>query len=261
MTELEFKFYTELRFSSPIKDHVFAVRCLPMQDEVQQLSSFGISLAPQAEYELQHDGFGGWVVCGSCREEHRHFVYASHGLVRIDSSNRAPLPLQSVNPAFRHASALTQGSTALESLWRSLPLKGKSLSEQADILCRAAHDALIYTQGVTSNATTASQALVLGQGVCQDYTHLLLFLARRTGFAARYCMGLIPGEGATHAWAELALPDGWLGLDPTHGTFCSESHVRFAAGRDAADCPAEQGVFCGMAQQSMWVSMHLARRA
>lgn len=83
----------------------------------------------------------------------------------------------------------------------------------------------------------------LGSGVCQDYAHILLALARRSGFAARYCMGLVPGEGATHAWVEIALPDGWHGYDPTFACEAGEEHLRFAVGRDAADCRAERGIF------------------
>ena len=124
----------------------------------------------------------------------------------------------------------------LEALWQSLPLEGKSPQEQAELLNKAAAGALHYVPGITGLSTTAGQALVLGSGVCQDYAHILLALARRSGFAARYCMGLVPGEGATHAWVEIALPDGWHGYDPTFSCEAGEDHVRFAVGRDAADC-------------------------
>lgn len=261
MTELEFKFYTALQFSSKALDQVFGLRCLPMQDEVQLLQSFGVQLTPAVGYELQRDGFGSWVVCGSCRAPHRRFIYVSHGIVQVDLSRRAPLnPARDINPALCQPTALTCPDRAVLALWNSLPLEGRFLREQALLLNQAAHDSLTYTPGVTSNATTAAQALAQGKGVCQDYTHLLLALARQSGFAARYCMGLIPGEGATHAWAELALPEGWLGLDPTHGCEAGESHVRFAAGRDAADCPVEQGVMRGGGEQDMEINMQLRPR-
>lgn len=257
MTELEFQFKTELEFSAPVAEHVFALHCLPYEDGVQAAQAFGVRLEPAAGYELRRDGFGGWLVCGACREPHKKFAYISHGIARVDLSRRTPA---AVNPVLRYPTALTRPERAVRELWQGLPLEGRPAREQAETLNLAAAAALKYTQGVTTNATSAAAALELGQGVCQDYAHLLLALARLSGFAARYCMGLIPGEGATHAWAELALPEGWIGYDPTHAREAGESYLRFAVGRDAADCRAERGTFKGIAQQSMRVDMTLRQR-
>lgn len=257
MTEWEFQFKTALEFSAPVTQQVFSLHCLPMTDAVQRLEAFGIQLDPSAGYELRRDGFDSWVVCGSCREAHTRFVYTAHGIARVDLARRTP---EAPNPVLRHPTALTEPDEAVCALWRSLPLEGKSLRAQAELLNHAAAGALRYTPGATGNQTTASAALALGQGVCQDYAHLLLALARQSGFAARYCMGLIPGEGATHAWVELALPEGWCGFDPTQDAEAGEDHLRFAVGRDAADCPAERGVFRGNASQTMQVEMLLRQR-
>lgn len=257
MTELEFKFKTELVFSAPVTEHVFALHCLPIEDEVQTIQSFGVAVEPEAAVEQRRDGFGSWLVCGSCCAPHDKFAYFSHGIARVDLSRRQP---QEPNPVLRCHTALTAPQAAVHELWQSLELSGKTPLEKAQILNIAAANALRYTSGVTNNATTAAEALALGQGVCQDYAHLLIALARLSGFAARYCMGLIPGEGATHAWAELCLPDGWRGFDPTHSCEAGEQYLRFAAGRDAADCRAEKGVFKGIAQQSMQVDMVLRQR-
>lgn len=258
MTELEFKFNAQVEFSAPVTGHAFALHCLPVEDEVQSIQAFGVRLAPEVGYELRRDGFNSWLVCGAAHAAHESFAYASHGIVRVDLSRQRPAG--DANPVLRYPTALTQPDAAVRALWQSLPLGGKSPREAAEMLNSAAAGALKYTPGITTNATTAAQALVLGAGVCQDYAHLLLALARLSGFAARYCMGLIPGEGATHAWVELALPEGWVGFDPTHNSLAGESHVRFACGRDAADCRAEKGTFRGIARQIMQVDMVLTQR-
>lgn len=247
MTELEFYFRAGVDFSSPVSEHTFALHCLPMEDDAQTLQSYAVRLEPSAEYALHRDGFGSWLVCGSCREPHTGFRYDSHGIVQVEGSAKA----EPVNPVLKQFTPLTTMTEELEALWQSLPLEGKSLQEQAELLNEAAAKSLHYVPGMTGLDTTAGQALVLGSGVCQDYTHILLALARRSGFAARYCMGLVPGEGVTHAWAELALPDGWHGYDPTFACEAGEDHVRFAVGRDAADCRAEYGVFRGAAEQTL----------
>jgi len=257
MTELEFQFKTEITFSAPVTEHVFSLHCLPMEDGVQSVRSFGVRLEPAVGYELRRDGFNGWLVCGSCRAPHERFAYVSHGLARVDLSRRRP---EEPNPVLRYPTMLTRPDAAVRELWASLLLEGKAQYEQAQILNLAAAGALQYTPGATTNATAAAEALALGRGVCQDYAHLLLSLARLSGFAARYCMGLIPGEGATHAWVELALPGGWVGFDPTHSREAGESYLRFAVGRDASDCRAERGTFRGVANQTMRVDMVLKER-
>lgn len=70
MTELEFEFRTELVFSEPVREHVFSLHCLPREDEEQQLQAYGVRLEPTAGYEMRRDGFGSWLVCGSCPEPH-----------------------------------------------------------------------------------------------------------------------------------------------------------------------------------------------
>ena len=58
-------------------------------------------------------------------------------------------------------------------------------------------------------------------GVCQDFTHLFIGIARALGIPARYVSGLVHPEDAgvrgasqTHAWCELLFPSvGWVALD------------------------------------------------
>lgn len=257
MKELEFDFRTVLRLSGPVREHVFSLHCLPREDETQQLRSYGIQLEPAVGYELRKDGFENWLVCGACNAPHTEFVYAAHGIARVNKAKRRAEP---GNPVYRYPTALTQPDAAVHALWQSLPLEGLAPAAQAELLNHAAARALHYQHGATTNQTTAAQALSGGKGVCQDYAHLLLALARLSGFGARYCMGLIPGEGATHAWVELALPEGWTGFDPTHDAPAGEDHLCFAVGRDAADCRTERGTFRGSVSQQMDVRMILRER-
>ena len=169
MTELEFHFHAGVAFSSPVHGHTFALHCLPMEDDGQKLQSYAVRIEPAAEYGLHRDGFGGWLVCGSCREAHMTFCYDSHGIVRVQGHSQA----EPVNPVLKQFTELTAMTEELEALWRSLPLKGKSPQKQAELLNKAAADSLHYVPGVTGLTTTAGQALALGSGVCQDYAHIL----------------------------------------------------------------------------------------
>ena len=76
-----------------------------------------------------------------------------------------------------------------------------------------------YEPGSTAVDSPIEHILETGRGVCQDYTHVMITIARSWGIPSRYVSGYLhregaPGEqtpeGASHAWAEFLLPD--LGL-------------------------------------------------
>jgi hypothetical protein len=99
------------------------------------------------------------------------------------------------------------------------------------------------------------EALRAKRGVCQDFSHIFIALARHLGVPTRYVSGYLFGDvsvadrstdGATHAWAEALIPDaGWIGLDPTNNLMAGERHIRVAIGRDYADVPPTRGVYKG----------------
>jgi transglutaminase-like putative cysteine protease len=75
----------------------------------------------------------------------------------------------------------------------------------------------------------------------------MLALARHCGLAARYVSGHLLGEGGTHAWVEIILPDRGDGLviafDPTHDRVVTMKYIVVAVGRDYADVAPTSGVF------------------
>src|SRR5258707_739892 len=78
-----------------------------------------------------------------------------------------------------------------------------------------------YEYGVTSVQTTAAQALAGGQGVCQDFAHVMLAVCHVIGLPARYVSGHLLGQGGTHAWVEVLTPQGKrataIAFDPCNG--------------------------------------------
>lgn len=117
----------------------------------------------------------------------------------------------------------------------------------------AVYESMQYTKGVTSISTTAEEALSLGQGVCQDYAHILLSLCREEKIPARYVVGLLLGEGESHAWIEAFDGERWRGFDPTNNRLAEEDHIKISHGRDYRDCSINRGVFTGRATQRQTV--------
>ena len=122
--------------------------------------------------------------------------------------------------------------------------------ELADRINDWVYQSMSYQAGVTDVTTTASQALALGRGVCQDYAHVMLALCRACRLPARYVSGHLIGEGGTHAWVEVLLPAGdgsgeaiaWP-FDPTHASRGGLNHVSIAVGGDYADVAPTSGTY------------------
>ncbi len=123
------------------------------------------------------------------------------------------------------------------------------------------HRHMTYTKGVTDVFTTASTAFWMRHGVCQDYAHIAIALARSCGIPARYASGHLIGEGATHAWVEFLMDDHGatdvLSLDPTHGVETDFRYIVVAIGRDYDDVPPTSGVFTGRSCGTLHGQQHV----
>ncbi len=132
------------------------------------------------------------------------------------------------------------------------------------------HSHVSYVPGTTGVHTSAAEVLSGGKGVCQDFAHLTLALARAMGIPGRYCSGYLhpnpdagighPVAGQSHAWVELWC-GGWQGFDPTIGWPIGERHVLVARGRDYHDVSPLKGVFHGGPTASLEVAVELTRLA
>lgn len=252
MKRLRFAFITTVQYSQPVHGQQLALRCVPLNDAGQLLETYTVKIMPGRLPAPQKDGFGNTVFWCSIGSEHNVLRYGSRGIVRVEEPGQpAPPP----NPCLRFPGLRTKPGRILLQV-SSAMARGKTLAA-LDALCHAVHSLLRYQPGATGIYTTAEEALAGGRGVCQDYAHVFIVLARLAGWHARYCMGLTVGEGATHAWAEIYYEGAWHGFDPTRDCRTDASYMRFATGRDAADCPVEQGTFYGLADQTQTVFMRV----
>jgi transglutaminase-like putative cysteine protease len=131
----------------------------------------------------------------------------------------------------------------------------------------AINSAFEYTPNSTRVDSPIDEALRMRKGVCQDYAHIMITLARQLNIPCRYVSGYLyqhsrgaersTGE-ATHAWVEAYLPGlGWIGFDPTNNTTTDERHIRVAIGRDYADVPPTRGVYRGKAESELAVTVRI----
>ncbi|MCA0978233.1 transglutaminase family protein [Qipengyuania flava] len=104
-------------------------------------------------------------------------------------------------------------------------------------------DKFTYAAGVSGPQTTALDSFVARQGICRDYAHVLIAMARASAIPARYVACYAPGVEPPdfHAIAEVFLGDPetegggtWQMVDAT-GMADPAKTVKIGVGRDAAD--------------------------
>ncbi len=104
------------------------------------------------------------------------------------------------------------------------------------------HSNFSYVPGSSNADTTALESFIERRGVCRDYSHVMIALARACGIPARYCSVYAPAVAPPdfHAVAEvfLAAPGSangaWYLVDAT-GMADAREMVKIGVGRDAAD--------------------------
>jgi len=122
-----------------------------------------------------------------------------------------------------------------------------------------------YQTGATEVSSTATQALQLGQGVCQDHAHVFIACCHAAGIPARYVSGYIDpentGHAASHAWVDGWVEDGnytgWVSIDVTHARLMTDAYCRLAVGRDYDGAAPIRGVRQGGGVESMRVQVEI----
>ncbi len=243
-----YNYQTLVRFSQPVKRHAVLLRALPVIGSYMEVVEEHLLISPAFHLLRGTDPLGNRIAYGCQHEEHDNLAYVSTGIVDMDEYRVAPdaIPVM----AYREPTPLTYlTEDELESVG--------ALPQDAPGICHLVYQKLRYVPGMTTTETTASEVLAAGQGVCQDYAHLMIALCRASGMAARYVCGMMEGEGETHAWVEVFDGKAWTGYDPTHDVAIRHGYLKLGHGRDAADCPVSRGIYMGNASQETEVHVML----
>lgn len=258
---------THYEYSSALRYALQHLCLTPVSGPHQRVLDWSVT-APGRLYP-QRDGHGNQVHSWSLQREagarrvYRGSVVArgtiqTLGVAWVDDADPVPHPA-----LYLRATELTAADAALVELGRTHLAAGV---DEAALrrLAAAVRERVRYRSGVTDVATTASQALALGAGVCQDQAHVLVAASRAAGVPARYVSGYFHSpqakELASHAWAEVCVDPAqrrWLSLDVTHDALMDERHVRLAAGPDYASCAPIRGVREGGGDETLRVFMQV----
>jgi transglutaminase-like putative cysteine protease len=261
---------TRFTYATPITESVMEARMQPRSDGFQRCVHFALTTVPHARVMTYPDHDGNAVHHFDIPTRHSQLVLTADALV--DVIPRDPRP-DGLDPGawdeldavagsgewFEHLapSLFAAPTRALDEFGRELRL---DRSEDPLRLLRRMmgemYQRLEYRPRSTRVDSPIDEALTARCGVCQDFSHIFIALARRMGIPSRYVSGyLFPrtehevrtAEHATHAWAECYLPGlGWTGFDPTNNEDAGDGHICVAVGRDYADVPPTRGVYTGV---------------
>jgi transglutaminase-like putative cysteine protease len=201
---------------------------------------------------LESDEFGNDIAAVSVPHVEREIVFSLEATIlrdyRVGSICATAHDL--IDPRWSGGRRLTRPNEAIAQVAAELRSLHPNQHELAQEIVHFVHEHMTYTKDVTDVFTTAAVAFAQGRGVCQDYAHVAISIARAAGLSARYVSGHLLGEGATHAWVEFLVADRQRGpivlsYDPT---YCKPTNFRYivvAIGRDYDDVPPTSGVFTG----------------
>lgn len=257
MAKLNFQYNMTIDFSMPVIKHCYSLRCIPLECDSQHIEDISVKIFPENQLTYSADGFGNMLVTDRITTMHNEFAVDISGTVE---TGRHITPEPEPNPVYKYPTSYTQCGSQLNMMFERIRTGvTEDGVDTALKFTRAIRANIIYQSGATGVTTTAEEALLKGAGVCQDYSHVLIALLRKAGFPARYVVGMMVGEGETHAWVEVWHNGAWYGIDPTNNRPADENYIIISRGRDFADCGINRGLLTGGGTQTQKVFLKVER--
>ena len=208
----EIEHITRYRYAEPARHCVMALCMRPRDDLGQALRSFDVRTDPPSSTTAETDSFGNVKHLLSVLREHTSIEITA--LSRVATRAPADVPDALGGDAWQRVGALARSfahwefsrpsvyarpSPALAALLRRVDLRPgadplQSLIRLSDTL----HDTFAYVPGSTTAVSPIDHILESGRGVCQDYAHVMIAVARSWRIPARYVSGYVfaskPGQ-------------------------------------------------------------------
>lgn len=276
---------TRYDYTPPVETAQHLAHLKPMTTPSQRLVSHALTISPTpAQHVESPDVYGNARAFFALDSTHEELVVTAESLVETSMPVLSPaaareLPWEEVRERFRYVKDSSYDPASdfvfpsryvprhddFASYARPSFAPGRPTFEVAMDLTRRMYEDFVYDSESTEISTPAIEALAQRKGVCQDFAHIMIAIARHWHIPARYVSGYLhqrgdrkdrSGEDATHAWVEAYLPSlGWIGFDPTNDIMAQERHIRVAVGRDYADVPPTRGTFKGLADSELAIAV------
>ena len=261
--QLAIRHETVYQYSVPQAYSIQQLHVTPRLESQQSVQSWQVDTPGPCHAYV--DAYGNLSHTLTLNHPHQSVSIVAHGVVTTtDLAGARIMDTGALSPLiFTVPTRLTAPSGAILEFAAGLAAAPSTANLMA--LAERIADAVAYRSGATDVFTSASDALALGAGVCQDHAHLFLACCHERGVPARYVSGYIdPGSSdhaASHAWVDAWAEDagysGWVSIDVTHARLMTDAYCRLAIGRDYDSAAPVRGMRRGGGQESMQVQAHI----
>ena len=271
---------TTFGYEPAVRESVMEVRMQPRSEGRQRCLKFTLDVSPAANITQYCDSAGNTVHHFDIARSHTEVKVTAQSTVQVEA---VPAPLHSEAGDWSDLDAMTAADDYWEMMLPSEFARSSAALEQlSSELARERPDGPLevltalnegiyrlfdYVPNSTKVDSPIEDALHTRQGVCQDFAHIMIALARSNRIPCRYVSGYLfhreengrqdrSLEGASHAWVEALVPRlGWTAFDPTNNLIGGDRHIRVAVGRDYTDVPPTRGVHKGDSQSELSVAV------
>ena len=257
---LKISHMTEYSYAEAVEFALQRLRLTPLDCPGQRVVSWQTSVTGAGREAVYTDHFGNRVELVSINDGGQSISIMAMGEVETEERNGVFGPHIGYVPLWLYLreTPLTKAGKLVKDLAKGV--EGDGDLAKMHSLMSAITETVEYKKGATDIDTTAEQALELKAGVCQDFAHIFIAVARHLGLPARYVSGyMLDGssmDAASHAWAEAHIQGlGWVGFDPANEICPDERYVRLATGLDYADTAPVSGMRIGTAPEMITISV------
>ena len=259
--------YTDFFYNQPIQENVFMLNMMPLQDENQTIDSYDLKITPKANVSHYEDQYGNVRHCFNILQDHKSLkIHSSFQATVKDSKKRLELSnekdwekLKELKESGQMWDWFQFGHFTKVSEELKRFLLQEKIEKTSDPLTSLKNlnsklfSTFIYTPEITNANSPIEEILTSKKGVCQDYAHVMITIARFWGIASRYVSGYLYQDeqdnsqvlvNQTHAWCECYVPSlGWLGFDPTNNTMTNIQYIKTSIGKDYKEAAPHNGFF------------------
>lgn len=272
--------HTKFLYSAPIRESIMELRMQPRSEGASRCLWFDVQITPTPHLGAYRDCWENTVHFFDVPGLHEELQISTRAIIEVaPESDDSPALLVSWEELdadvqagdfwdFLLPSRFAQPTELLRALMSDWDVERRDdpLGVLDELRARI-YGEFSYAPLSTRADSPIDEALDARRGVCQDFTHIFITLAREIGIPCRYVSGYLHHaqtdrslSNATHAWAEAWLPDrGWIGFDPTNNSRAGARHIRTAVGRDYADVPPTRGIYKGRAITTLNVEVEVER--
>jgi transglutaminase-like putative cysteine protease len=248
----------------------------PRHDEWQDRRFFTLRVLPAVKMRRYADLNSNWVSHFEIEEPHTRLIVDVHSTVITRSrytdgeptgvfidSLTSVAQIEEIHPFLQP----TRYVCITPEIWRAAV---DARDEEPDVfliskaIMSYTYSRCSYVPNVTGIETRSIEVFENPQGVCQDFTHLMLAMCRGLRIPARYVSGYlydakrknIRGAHASHAWVDVYVAGrGWFGLDPTNNRMVGDDYIVVATGTDYEDIAPIKGTLWGTGNRQMHVTV------